>query len=139
MAFKYTMGAKAIRELFSEIAVVDERKAQVLYEEVHDLWVQTKTIITICREMKNYIERDAEQLRSRLPRLTTKVTIVFGENDSFAKVEDMVATDAVLPNSELLILAGVGHFVHYLYPERVAEIILRCAASTETPSTPNRL
>ncbi len=45
-------------------------------------------------EMKNYIERDAEQLRSRLPRLTTKVTIVFGENDSFAKVEDMVATDA---------------------------------------------
>lgn len=127
--FRHTMGEQMLRGLFADIAAEDEAKAEALFEDVHEIWLQTRTIVTMCKEMKNFTTRDAAQLLQRLPDLTTRTTIIFGKNDSFQVVEDAYATDRLLPNSELLLLDDAGHFVHYLHPEKVAEIILKCATS----------
>lgn len=71
----------------------------------------------------------ARALRDRLPHLHQPVIIMTGTEDRIVDHEShSVWLHRRLPNSELHVLPGVGHMVHYAAPERVAEAIETVAA-----------
>ena len=62
--------------------------------------------------------RDAETATIRCP-----VLLLQGEADRMAPAKPAASFVAKLPNSEIRLLPGVGHMVHFAAPERIVEAI----------------
>ena len=67
---------------------------------------------------------DVRPLLRELPRLALPITLVAGDRDRWARYGDIAAAARLLPNAELVSLAGTGHVTHEEQPERVAQLIL---------------
>ncbi|WP_104044526.1 alpha/beta fold hydrolase [Arthrobacter sp. ZGTC412] len=55
--------------------------------------------------------------------LTLPVLLIAGEKDEIAMLPDQHRLDALLPHSELQVIPGVGHLIHYETPEPAARYI----------------
>lgn len=67
---------------------------------------------------------DIRPLLRGLPRIALPVTLVAGERDRWARFDDIATAARLLPDAELVTLAGTGHVTHEEQPERVAQLIL---------------
>ena len=75
-------------------------------------------------------------LRDRLPDLHQPVVIMAGTEDRIVDHEShSVWLHHQIPNSDLQLLPGVGHMVHYAVPARVAEAIEMVAAGRVNTGT----
>jgi haloalkane dehalogenase len=73
-----------------------------------------------------YRSMDFEKLgpyEGRLARLGVPALILWGENDHFAPVSGARRFERELPDSELVVVEGAGHFVYEDAPERCAEAV----------------
>ncbi|MEH0110843.1 alpha/beta hydrolase [Tersicoccus sp. MR15.9] len=74
-------------------------------------------------------------------RLDLPVQLIAGNADDIAPLDTQHRLHALLPGSELSVIAGVGHLTHYETPELVAELIAdfldrHPAPDTATPVAP---
>jgi magnesium chelatase accessory protein len=72
-----------------------------------------------------------EELNSALPTITTPTLFIHGERDGAVALRVAERASQAMPNARLIALPGVGHIAHEETPERVAEEILRFAATAE--------
>ena len=71
-----------------------------------------------------YRSGDFEKLRDyRLADLDVPVLLLWGENDEFAPVAGANRFERELPDTELVVVEGAGHFVFEDAPERCAEAV----------------
>jgi pimeloyl-ACP methyl ester carboxylesterase len=77
------------------------------------------------------------ELEQHYRELTLPVVILTGGDDQIADVERQSKwLHQEIPQSELIVLPGLGHMVHHLAPERVIEAVDRAAlADAAAPST----
>ena len=69
-------------------------------------------------------------LERNLPQLQTSLTLVVGANDLTVAPTEAKRVKALLPDAQIITLAGLGHLAHEEQPAEVAEIII--AAHKET-------
>lgn len=79
----------------------------------------------------------AANLRERYRELTMPVVILAGADDTVIDPEQAARLHQELPQSELRVLAGLGHMLHYAVPERVVDAI-GTAASADAAGVPIR-
>lgn len=60
-----------------------------------------------------------EDLSQNAPKITVPTLLVWGEDDDQAPIEDARFFRGAIPNSELKVIPGAGHFVHNEHPEQV--------------------
>jgi haloalkane dehalogenase len=81
-----------------------------------------------------YRSGDFEKLaRYRLPDLAVPVLLVWGENDEFAPLAAAHRFERELPDTELVVVEGAGHFVWEEAPERCAEAVTAFLARLPAP------
>ena len=73
---------------------------------------------------------DLVPLERNLPQLQTSLTLVVGANDLTVAPTEAKRVKALLPDAQIITLAGLGHLAHEEQPGEVAEIII--AAHKET-------
>ena len=71
---------------------------------------------------------DLPALKRSLPRLTTRLLLIHGGNDSAIPVADARAAAALVAAGRLVVLPGLGHLAHEENPETVATLITDFAA-----------
>ena len=70
----------------------------------------------------SHFTRDQDYFESNLNKLTTPVTVIWGEKDFYIKKE-MGVEFANRANLELIVLSDLGHYPHLQSPKRtIAEI-----------------
>jgi haloalkane dehalogenase len=78
-----------------------------------------------------YRSMDFEKLapyEGRLAALGVPALILWGENDHFASVSGARRFERELPDSELTVIEGAGHFVYEDAPEKTSEAVTRFLA-----------
>lgn len=70
-----------------------------------------------------------DDLNRALPGITTPTLFIHGERDGAVALRVAECAAQAMPNARLIALPGVGHIAHEEVPERVAEEILRFAAT----------
>lgn len=60
-----------------------------------------------------------EDLSSNASKIILPTLLVWGENDDQAPIKDARFFQSAIPNSELKVISGAGHFVHNEHPEQV--------------------
>ena len=69
-----------------------------------------------------HFTRDQDYFESNMHKLTTHITVMWGEKDFYIKKE-MGLEFANKANVELIMLSGLGHYPHLQSPQRtIAEI-----------------
>lgn len=71
------------------------------------------------------------KLRGRIHRVTVPTLVLWGDQDKLASREYADAYVAALPNAELKVIAGAGHFAFFDKPEAVASAVLDFAGSKQ--------
>lgn len=72
------------------------------------------------------------KLHGRVHRVTVPTLVLWGDQDKLASREYAEAYAAALPNAELKVIAGAGHFAFLDKPEAVASAVLDFAAAKQT-------
>ena len=80
----------------------------------------------------------AISMRYRYQELTMPVVIMAGAKDGVVNVKQPHRLHAQIPHSNLLMVPGVGHMLHYAVPEKVAEAIEQAAGPAVTLSPARR-
>jgi len=125
LLLKYTAGPKMVNGVLTQGYIPNEDKfSKELLEESKKMWLQAKTLVTITKEIKN-TPNDIQEFEKKLDTIETKVIIIHGEGDIINEKENAIHADMKLPNSELILIENSGHFVHYVFPEKIASIILK--------------
>ena len=70
-----------------------------------------------------------ESFASELPRIRAKAMLVWGERDAYFPYQEQLELAALLSHSELHVLRGVGHALHWEEPETVAGLLTRFVQS----------
>ena len=65
----------------------------------------------------------ADRIEERLPDITEKAVVVFGEEDGFVSREWAERVTALLPRGRLVVVPDEPHAVHYTRPDLVAGIV----------------
>jgi magnesium chelatase accessory protein len=73
-------------------------------------------------------EWDLPRLRRELGRLKTPLTLAVGTGDRTIPPSDAKRVQAILPQTQIVRLSGLGHLAHEEEPELAAQTILRIAA-----------
>jgi len=82
-----------------------------------------------------YRSGDFEKLADyRLADLAVPVLLLWGENDEFAPVASAHRFERELPDTELVVIEGAGHFVFEDAPERCAEAVTSFLARISSSS-----
>ncbi len=74
---------------------------------------------------------DLGALAHQLPRLPSRLVLVAGENDQVVPVERSRCVHARVPNSELIVLQGLGHLAHEENPAVIERIIIAANDASE--------
>lgn len=72
---------------------------------------------------------DLRPLARDLPRLTTPVVLVIGENDRMVPPKDAARVRDRLPRATIECLSGLGHLAHEERPRKIAALVMRLARS----------
>jgi pimeloyl-ACP methyl ester carboxylesterase len=72
------------------------------------------------------------RLHGRVHRVTVPTLVLWGDQDKLASRDYAEAYAAALPNAELKVIAGAGHFAFLDKPEAVASAVLDFAAAKQT-------
>ena len=81
----------------------------------------------------------AISMRYRYQELTMPVVIMAGAKDGVVNVKQPHRLHAQIPHSNLLMVPGVGHMLHYAVPEEVTEAIEQAAGPAVTLSPARRV
>jgi magnesium chelatase accessory protein len=73
---------------------------------------------------------DLESLIRDLPRLTTPLILIVGENDLTIPPGDCHLVSRLAPSSRIIRLPNLGHLAHEESPARVAELIASVVSRT---------
>ena len=85
-------------------------------------------------QLELYRSGDFEKLsRYRLADLAVPVLLLWGENDEFAPLAAARRFERELPDTELVVVEGAGHFVWEEAPERCAEAVTSFLARLPAP------
>jgi pimeloyl-ACP methyl ester carboxylesterase len=69
-----------------------------------------------------HFTRDQDYFEANLHKLTTSVTVMWGEKDVYIN-KDMGVEFATKANVELMVLPGLGHYPHLQSPQRTIDEI----------------
>jgi magnesium chelatase accessory protein len=72
-----------------------------------------------------------DELNRALPGITTPTLFIHGDRDGAVALRVAEQAAQAMPNARLIVLPGVGHIAHEEVPERVAQEILRFAATAD--------
>jgi 2-hydroxy-6-oxonona-2,4-dienedioate hydrolase len=65
-----------------------------------------------------------DRIEDRLPRITQRTVVVFGEDDGFIGRDWAEHAAGLLPRGRLIVVPGEPHAVHYTRPGLIADIVL---------------
>ena len=74
---------------------------------------------------------DLVPLERNLPQLQTSLTLVVGANDLTVAPTEAKRVKALLPDAQIITLAGLGHLAHEEQPAEVVEIIIAAHTSEQ--------
>jgi haloalkane dehalogenase len=95
-------------------------------EAIHEYWKAFADELRRRGQLELYRSGDFEKLAEyRLADLHVPVLLVWGANDEFAPVAGAHRFERELPDTELVVVEGAGHFVWEDAPERCAEAVTR--------------
>ena len=67
-----------------------------------------------------------------LPRLTTRLILVAGDNDKMVPSTEVFRVRALVPSAETVWLRGLGHLAHEERPDEIAALMERLLAHETT-------
>lgn len=76
-----------------------------------------------------------DRIEEKLPKMTMPVLVVRGEHDPIAPQAWVERLARLAPNSQLAVVAGVGHAVNYTAPVRLVELIEQFVAEHDIESS----
>jgi len=74
-----------------------------------------------------------------LPRLTTKLLLIVGDNDRSISPDVARQVSAICPQARIERLAGLGHLAHEEQPQTIADLIVRNAAAANVTGEASQL
>ena len=72
---------------------------------------------------ETFLKIIAEDLSENAEKITVPSLLIWGKNDKETPIADAEKFSRLIPNSELKIISGAGHFVHKEKPQEVAKLI----------------
>jgi len=88
------------------------------YKERINLFLQTKTLISMARE-ESYLKSEADPVKALYKDITKPVLIIYGKNDKVIPVYIAQELKKRITGSKLVILKDTGHMVQYREPEEL--------------------
>lgn len=103
-------------------------------------WASTPEAVTACaaRNREAFVKLGwspylhSPKLKGRLHRAKMPTLVLWGDQDGLASREYAENYVAALPNAELKVIQGAGHFAFHDKPDAVASAVLDFARQTET-------
>ena len=73
-----------------------------------------------------------DSFADELPRVRARAMVIWGDQDSITPYEEQLELTSALAHTELHVLRGVGHALHWEEPETVARLIARFVRRTQS-------
>ncbi len=117
---KKTLKKEIIKKTAKTFSFLPLRIKKIIYGKIikSDYPLQ----VGIMREI--YLKVIEENLLSLLPAISIPTVIIWGQKDKITPLSDGYLIKKQLPNSELKIVPGVGHSLHYQSPEELVKIVV---------------
>jgi pimeloyl-ACP methyl ester carboxylesterase len=117
---------RSLEPYYNKLVDLPQAERDFLYRRVNErVWSdgQRRGFLSTLRGLVGWLPAQQKKLPERLRGWQVPTTLLWGENDRIASIENARALVELLPSARLVTVPGAGHNLHQEQPEVVAKAI----------------